>query len=210
MASVACAATLHRHHDAVAPAALPRLPRHTTLAVCANPLCQAARPTALHARSSITIHSLSAGPSRVTHVLLIRGAPALRRPAATAFWLSSLRPVPRLTATVLLSDIESRVASIRRRRPPVTESSLHTVAFFLALGLTPARVLDLFSRVPSLLKSRWHHDLLPKFHVLLAAGVDLPSMLFAVNSIPNWLRCEVGGLTGVVEFLQAMGVRARR
>ncbi|CAI5537080.1 unnamed protein product [Closterium sp. Naga37s-1] len=131
-------------------------------------------------------------------------------PQATAFWLSSLRPVPRLTASVLLSDIESRVATIRRRRPPVTEASLHTVVFFLALGLTPSRILDLFSRVPSLLKSRWDRDLLPKFHLLLAAGVDLPSIFSALNSIPNWLRCEPRGLAGVVGFLQAMGVRREK
>ncbi|CAI5968817.1 unnamed protein product [Closterium sp. NIES-65] len=131
-------------------------------------------------------------------------------PQATAFWLSSLRPVPRLTASVLLSDIESRVATIRRRRPPVTEASLHTVVFFLALGLTPSRVLDLFSRVPSLLKSRWDRDLLPKFHLLLAAGVELPSVFSALNSIPNWLRCETRGLAGVVGFLQAMGVRREK
>ncbi|CAI5469948.1 unnamed protein product [Closterium sp. Yama58-4] len=135
---------------------------------------------------------------------------ALPRLPTSAFWLSTLRPVPRLTASLLLSDIESRVATIRRRRPPVTEASLHTVVFFLALGLTPSRILDLFSRVPALLKSRWDRDLLPKFHLLLAAGVDLPSIFSAVNSIPNWLRCETRGLAGVVGFLQAMGVRREK
>ncbi|CAI5504888.1 unnamed protein product [Closterium sp. Naga37s-1] len=356
MASVACAPTLHQQHDAVTLAALPRLPRRTTLAVCAHRLPQSSHPAALHRRNpcvqagplarlrgegrrsmracgaeaagvaaqttrrrravdgaeeeereeeqeaaaegedeeekkdevrtfkyaprqpnpmfhvppSFHQSSPSSLQARLSYLLLVilplrpltltplgspqpaptsnpyplspmllptphtrqaaspPAAPCLLTlaesptaftfqahphsddPQATAFWLSSLRPVPRLTASVLLSDIESRVATIRRRRPPVTEASLHTVVFFLALGLTPSRVLDLFSRVPSLLKSRWDRDLLPKFHLLLAAGVELPSVFSALNSIPNWLRCETRGLAGVVGFLQAMGVRREK